>query len=384
MNKHVRRFATALLAVLLLLQAVGICASAAEEATYQIRIYAGNVGATIGGASVWTVTGHYGDPIPFDTGMVSLPEGSKYYVKGVRESGLDNDMVSSLGVIREDADYVVAYGIKGKLVAYTVSFVDENGQQLAPSQTYYGNAGDKPVVAYLYVDGYQPQAYNLTKTLSENEGSNVFQFVYSPIVRPTPVPTPEPTAEPTPEPTEPAEETEPTAAPATTAPGTQTEPTAAPAVTEPTAAPVAVTEPTAAPAGEEGAEVTAAPEGEETEATAAPGEESAEATTAPEGEEAEATEAPAEEGAEATEAPTEAPTPTPAPTEPREIIDLDEGDTPLGNGPDTAVEEQKTDLQKLRVEAEAKFFVSTGMVVVALAALVMATYMLLRKHGIRH
>lgn len=366
MNKHVRRFATALLAVLLLLQAVGICASAAEEATYQIRIYAGNVGATIGGASVWTVTGHYGDPIPFDTGMVSLPEGSKYYVKGVRESGLDNDMVSALGVIREDADYVVAYGIKGKLVSYTVSFVDENGQQLAPSQTYYGNAGDKPVVAYLYVDGYQPQAYNLTKTLSEDESSNVFKFVYTPIVIPTPVPTPEPTVAPTPVPTEPAaEETEaaPTAAPATTVPEAQTEPTAVPAV---------------------GTEATAAPAGEETEATTAPGEEGAEATTAPAGEEAEATEAPAEEGAEATEAPTEAPTPTPAPEEPPEVIDLDEGDTPLVDMPGNVVEEQKTDLQKLRVEAEAKFFVSTGMVVVALAALVMATYMLLRKHGIRH
>ncbi|MCI8930475.1 MAG: hypothetical protein HFI00_13665, partial [Lachnospiraceae bacterium] len=38
----------------------------------------------------------------------------------------------------------------------------------------------KPVVAFLYVEGYVPQAYNLTKTLSKNEAENIFTFVYSP------------------------------------------------------------------------------------------------------------------------------------------------------------------------------------------------------------
>ena len=31
----------------------------------------------------------------------------------------------------------------------------------------YGNVGDKPVVAYKYIDSYIPQAYALTKTLVE-------------------------------------------------------------------------------------------------------------------------------------------------------------------------------------------------------------------------
>ena len=39
--------------------------------------------------------------------------------------------------------------------------------------------GDRPVVAFLYIDGYEPQAYNLTKTLSKNEADNIFTFVYS-------------------------------------------------------------------------------------------------------------------------------------------------------------------------------------------------------------
>ena len=81
----------------------------------------------------------------------------------------------------EDQDYVVAYGIKGATVAYTVNYLDEDGNALAPSETYYGNVGDKPVVAYLYIEGYQPQAYNLGKTLVEDATQNVFSFIYAPI-----------------------------------------------------------------------------------------------------------------------------------------------------------------------------------------------------------
>ena len=77
-------------------------------------------------------------------------------------------------------DYVVAYGIKGDMVAYTVNYQDANGKTLADSQTFYGNAGDKPVVAYKYIENYIPQALALTKTLSDNESKNVFTFTYTP------------------------------------------------------------------------------------------------------------------------------------------------------------------------------------------------------------
>lgn len=79
-----------------------------------------------------------------------------------------------------DEDYVVAYGVLGDMVAYTVQYLDENGNELAPSKTYYGSVGDRPVVAFQYIEGYLPQAYNLTKTLSENEADNVFPFEYAP------------------------------------------------------------------------------------------------------------------------------------------------------------------------------------------------------------
>ena len=79
-----------------------------------------------------------------------------------------------------DADYVVAYGIKGNLVSYTVKYQDASGKQLAPDRVFYGNVGDKPIVAYQYVENYVPQALALTKTLSANAAENVFTFVYAP------------------------------------------------------------------------------------------------------------------------------------------------------------------------------------------------------------
>lgn len=110
----------------------------------------------------------------------------KYYVKGLRESGKDNNTVAKDEFpIDRDLDLVVAYGIKGSNVEYYVNYVDESGNKLAESDTYSGNVGDKPVVAYEYIDGYYPQARNLTKTLSANASENNFTFVYRKITQET-------------------------------------------------------------------------------------------------------------------------------------------------------------------------------------------------------
>ncbi|MBE6010372.1 MAG: hypothetical protein E7236_06925 [Lachnospiraceae bacterium] len=161
-------------------------ALAAEDSdAYTIRIFSGEQG-TYNGKDVTVLKKHVGDEVNIDPqGDTVLPEGSKYYVKGIREAGLDNNEAVSVtsytvsGDNAEDRDYVIAYGIKGTSVAYTINYLDEAGNALADSVTYYGNVGDKPVVAYLYIEGYQPQAYNLTKTLLENEAENQFDFVYS-------------------------------------------------------------------------------------------------------------------------------------------------------------------------------------------------------------
>lgn len=151
--------------------------------SYRIRIYAGRQG-TVGGGEVLEYTGlAYGSQVQFQQRDVQLFDNSKYYVRGLRKSGVDNSEAKQnpAFTVTEDQDYVVAYGILGDAVSYVVNYQDSDKNTLAPSETYYGNVGDKPVIAYRYIEGYRPQAYNLTRTLSENAAENVFTFVYTPI-----------------------------------------------------------------------------------------------------------------------------------------------------------------------------------------------------------
>lgn len=168
--------------------------------TYTVSFSAGGQGSINGGVQVRKASGNeasasvsskgdkiivtgleYGDVISCDAqGSVALNENSKYYVKGIRLSGRDNNTVAqSAFLVSGDQDYVVAYGIPGELAEYTVNYVDTDGNKLAESRTYYGNVGDEPVIAYLYIDGYIPDSYNQTGKLSSNTSENVFNFVYS-------------------------------------------------------------------------------------------------------------------------------------------------------------------------------------------------------------
>ncbi len=198
------RFRKAVLALCLALFVSGIQVQAAEPYTYTVTFYAGDKGSFTGAGvqvksqsdsiqvspasdgSRITVTGlETGDRVGLlaaSGGVVTLGNSGKYYVRGIRKSGYDNNTVAAASFeVTEDADYVVAYGIRGNMAAYTVHFQDRSGRTLAESQTYYGNVGDKPVVAFLYMEGYVPETYNLTKTLVSDEAQNVFTFVYSPI-----------------------------------------------------------------------------------------------------------------------------------------------------------------------------------------------------------
>ena len=169
----------------------GLCTAFAEkggnekEYTYTVTLYAGKEGTFADGSSEVKITGlKTGDVVSFagQIGGVQLKDSGKYYVKGVRESGKDNNTVSAPAfTVDSDREYVVAYGIKGDMVSYTVNYQDESGNALRQSEKFYGVVGDKPVVAFQYIDGYQPQAYNLTKTLNSNEADNVFTFTYKKI-----------------------------------------------------------------------------------------------------------------------------------------------------------------------------------------------------------
>lgn len=199
MKRAAERFLIGFLTVCMALPVSGINCAAAGAYTYTVTFHAGNHGSFAGGepavisdgsyeiekgADTVTVRNlHLNDMVVFDAaqeGMVKLAEDSKYYVKGIRFSGRDNNTVSTSAFrVEGDRDYVVAYGIRGNQTSYVVHYQDISGRALAPSCSYVGNVGDKPVVAFLYIEGYEPQAYNLTKTLSENEAENVFVFRYS-------------------------------------------------------------------------------------------------------------------------------------------------------------------------------------------------------------
>ncbi len=148
---------------------------------YKVTLYTGNQG-TINSQNEMSINVSKGQMVSLDLSQIELPQDSKYYVKGIRLSGHDSvdNLDPATFVVNGDLDYVVVYGVKGNQVAYTIRYVDENGKQLSEDTVLYGNVGDKPVVAYKYIDSYIPQAYALTKTLVENEKENVFTFTYKP------------------------------------------------------------------------------------------------------------------------------------------------------------------------------------------------------------
>lgn len=177
-------FCAALVACVL---ALGIQAATSEEAfadesksySYTVTLYAGN--GTIDGAASKSYGPYgYGKSCTIAWQTLNIqPDDDKYYVKGIRLAGHDGLAESGNIEVTQDLQYVVAYGMKKDQVAYTINYVDANGAQIADSETFYGNIGDKPVIAYRYIEGYQPtNAYNLTGTLKGNAEDNVFTFKY--------------------------------------------------------------------------------------------------------------------------------------------------------------------------------------------------------------
>ena len=204
-----RIFYTALSLCLFLTMTVPVSAKE-EEYTYTVRFFAGKQGSFVTGEMLVFEGLHYGDRINFYQSAVTLNDNSKYYIRGIRESGKDNSdsTQTSSFQVTGDRDYVIAYGILGDATSYTINYVDPNGNPLAPSETYYGNVGDRPVVAYIYIEGWMPQSYNMTQTLEKDPAENVFTFVYTstaqepapeePDQEPAPEATPVPPAPPTP------------------------------------------------------------------------------------------------------------------------------------------------------------------------------------------
>jgi len=184
---------TLILSVLMIVSSVSCVFaddSARESYGYTVKVYAGEQGTfTDSKLGVISSDGKIitindvtpGSSLTINEGTTGLKlnKGSEYYVRGFRIAGHDNDeLVANIPAVNADASYEVSYGLKGNMVKYTIMYLDENGDELQASNEYYGMVGDKPVVSYLYIDGYQPNAYNLTKTLVADESQNIFGFSY--------------------------------------------------------------------------------------------------------------------------------------------------------------------------------------------------------------
>lgn len=180
--KRWKKLLVSLLTVSMTIGASTMSVMAADGYTYKVTLSAGNKGTINGQAKVEQDSLFAGPTVIFNLKNVQVTD-DKYYVKGIRLSGRDNEETLASPVLDNvtgDADYVVAYGIKKDMVAYTVNYQDASGKALAESQTFYGNVGDKPIVAYQYIENYIPDALALTKTLSNNVSENVFTFTYKP------------------------------------------------------------------------------------------------------------------------------------------------------------------------------------------------------------
>lgn len=167
-----------------------------NDYTYTIRIYTGGQGTFADGTTEMVIKAAEGTTIDLsDTlhGIEMKPatdlEGNvienKYYPKGIRESGKDNNTINTIigpvFQVTKDMDYVVAYAMQGGDVSYTVRYLKkENEEELSAPDTFYGNVGEKTVVAYKHIPGFVPQAFSLAKTLQEDETLNVLTFYYVP------------------------------------------------------------------------------------------------------------------------------------------------------------------------------------------------------------
>ena len=182
-----KKLITILAVMLLLVFTLGASAVWAEPADgddgykYRVEVFSGNQG-TYKSKKHWSDEYAPGESVEISIDDVTVTN-DRYYVRGFRATGHDNDETTGAAQLTfkptTDLSFVVTYGIKGAMVAYEVNYQDESGQTLSPSSTYYGMPGDKPVVSCKYIEGYQPDADNLAKTLSENEAENVFTFTYT-------------------------------------------------------------------------------------------------------------------------------------------------------------------------------------------------------------
>ena len=169
-----RHHALALAILLLAASTMGLPTVAlSEDYSYTIRVFAGNKG-TVNGQDVVTLSRHKGETVDLSSDVDVSVTDSAYYHKGFREAGRDSEFPYRSFAADRDIDLVASYGMRVNMVRLTVHLRNyQTGEPLVSEDgtsevTYEYRSGDKPVVAFRYVEGYRPLYRNVTGTITED------------------------------------------------------------------------------------------------------------------------------------------------------------------------------------------------------------------------
>ncbi|MBQ8994414.1 MAG: MucBP domain-containing protein [Oscillospiraceae bacterium] len=176
-----RMFGALLLLILLL--SISPCIYAEEyKEKFTVTVDGGSHGAFATGDTVVlsyerTGTGLW-NSTEFRNNYPITLDSDKYYLKGFHISGHSEDTAN----VTVDRDLMIVdyYGVKGDQVAYYVEYKDRQGNAIADTEELYGNVGDKPVVAFKFIDGYTPyNTFAFTTSEGLKKGDPItFTFVY--------------------------------------------------------------------------------------------------------------------------------------------------------------------------------------------------------------
>lgn len=165
-----------------------------NDPTYTVTISGGNQGTV-------SVAGEEGSSVAipvaagntFSSSITVHVTNDKYYVKGLRDSSVNNayidDYVANNSTVSENGIYtltpsievtsdinlVVAYGIKGEMVNYSVQY-KYGDTLLGEPDTFTAQLGDTPAPIAKYIEGYIPDANQKALTLDANNKVITFNY----------------------------------------------------------------------------------------------------------------------------------------------------------------------------------------------------------------
>ena len=151
-----RKITGSLLALVMVLSCVmfGMTSVAfADTYDYTITVRGGAQGEVVGETPATYEADEDGNYGNWDASDYSVNvTNDKYYFKGWHIAGQEGNVTGF--EVTKDVDVVATYGVAGDdVVGYTVTFEDEDGNELHAPQKYYGKITEKPVVSDLYFEG---------------------------------------------------------------------------------------------------------------------------------------------------------------------------------------------------------------------------------------